>query len=91
MTEKIPPVLSKIKTILDNIVFLGHPPPKPINWEETREQILLAFEEQEYLIQQAKEEVAREITKQLREWANEGKAIIPETRLIFIESKYPKG
>jgi len=39
------------------------------------------------VIQQARQDTARKVTKQLREWANEGKAVIAETRLIFLEDK----
>ena len=55
----------KIKGILDKVAFFGHPPPKPINWEETREEILKAFEEQEHRIERARTEVAREIFEEM--------------------------
>lgn len=57
----------KITSILDKVIFFGMKPPKPINWEEVRAEILNAYEEEKHLIKQAKKDAARKIFEEIEE------------------------
>lgn len=57
MKEEVMRFLDKFFYYGDKVFFLGHPPPKPINWEKVRLEILTTYD----VIQQARAKVAREI------------------------------
>ena len=59
-----------VMKIIDNIFFFGHKPPKPIKWEEVREQIIKAIDEQDIKHKADLKEAEKAGIQKVVDWVN---------------------